>query len=105
MSTRNNGSTSTPAGRVLARVLLYYLAVAIIGGLVWRYLPRSRIIQASSLEALFGEATETVRGSGRNMVITSPDQGTLAITVAIAMFASGLLTLPVAWIYTLTRSK
>jgi hypothetical protein len=32
-------------------------------------------------------------------------QGTLATTVALAMIAAALLSLPVAWVYTLTRSR
>ncbi len=101
----NNGSTSTPAGRVLTRVVLYYAVVALLGALAWRYLPRTRIIAADSLDALFGTATEVVRGSGKNAQVQPPNQGTLALTVLLAMLAAGALALPVAWIYTLTRSK
>ena|ERR1051325_3778507 len=105
MSTGNNGSTSTPAGRVLTRVVIYYAALATIGVLAWRYVPHTQMIASESLDALFGSGNEVVRGSGKNIQILAPGQGTLAATVAIAMLAAALLTLPVAWIYTLTRSK
>jgi hypothetical protein len=103
-----NGSSATPttsATRVLTRVVLYYAVVFIAGTLVWRYLPRTRLIAAESLDALFGSATEVVRGSGKNATIQAPDQGTLALTVVVAMLSAAALALPVAWVYTLTRSK
>jgi hypothetical protein len=104
MATGTNGSTAAPATRVLARVVIYYLVVGIAGLLVWRFLPRTRLIAASSLDALFGSATEFVR-AGKGMVAQPVDQGTLAFTVTIAMVAAALLALPVAWIYTLTRTR
>src|SRR6266581_1171271 len=104
MATGNNGSIATPATRVLLRVGVWYVVLAILGALAWRYLPRTRLIAEGSLDALFGSATETVRGSGKNAVIQMPDQGTLAATVALAMLAAASVALPVAWIYTLTRS-
>jgi hypothetical protein len=105
MATGNNGSIATPATKVLLRVGVWYVVLAVLGGLTWHYLPRTRIIAEGSLDALFGSATQTVRGSGKNMVIEQPDQGTLAATVALAMLAAAAVALPVAWIYTLTRSK
>jgi hypothetical protein len=100
----DNGS-STPASRVLVRVVLWYAAIFAIGAFVWRFMPHTRIIASESLEALFGVASETVTGSGKNMQIQPPTQGTLALTVIMAMLAAAALAVPVAWIYTLTRSK
>ena len=104
MATRNNGSTTAPATRVLIRVVIHYLVLAAIGALVWRYLPRTRLIASDSLDALFGSATELVR-TGKTFVAAPVDQETLAVTVTLAMLAAALLALPVAWIYTLTRSR
>ena len=102
----DNGSIATPANKVLLRVGIYYVVVIALGFVAWRYLPRTRLIAADSLNALFGAATETVRGPGKNVVVEqSPTQGTLAATVALAMICAALVALPVAWIYTLTRSK
>lgn len=101
----SSSSASTSAARVLTRVVLYYVVVLVLGSLVWRYLPRTRLIAVESLDALFGNATEVVRGSGRNASVERVDQGTLAATVIIAMLSAAALALPVAWIYTLTRSK
>ena len=102
----NNGSIATPATKVLVRVGIYYLVVILLGALTWRFLPRTRLIAQDSLSALFGSATEIVRGPGATAGAGAPvDQGTLAATVALAMMAAALVAFPVAWIYTLTRSK
>ncbi|HEX3866710.1 MAG TPA: DUF4956 domain-containing protein [Gemmatimonadaceae bacterium] len=106
MATASTGSIATPATRVLIRTTVYYVAVAALGALAWRYLPRTRLIDDDSLGTLFGTATETVRRAGKNAVVVQPvDQGTLAMTVVIAMISAMLVALPVAWIYTLTRAK
>ena len=101
----NNGSIATPATKVLIRVGIYYIVVIALGALAWRFLPRTHLIAQESLSALFGAATETVTRSGKLAADAPVDQGTLAATVAIAMLAAALVALPVAWIYTLTRSK
>ncbi|HTE44981.1 MAG TPA: DUF4956 domain-containing protein [Gemmatimonadaceae bacterium] len=106
MATGSTNAIATPASRVFFRVILYYAALATLGLLAWTYLPRTRLIADDSLSALFGVATETVRGTGKNAVAVKPvDQGTLAATVALAMLSAALVALPVAWIYTMTRAK
>jgi hypothetical protein len=106
MATGSTSALATPASKVLFRIALYYIVIAALGALVWRYLPRVGLIADDSLNALFGEATETVRGSGKNAVVVRPvGPGTLAATVALAMIAATLVALPVAWIYTMTRAK
>jgi hypothetical protein len=98
--------SSSSAARVLTRVILLYAAVGVLGALAWRYLPRTHLVASDSLDALFGNATETVRGSGKKALVIEPtDQGTLAVTVMLAMLGASLLALPVAWIYTLTRAR
>jgi hypothetical protein len=98
----NNGSTATPAVRVLIRVAVYYVVVAILGYFAWHYLPRTQMITSDSLDALFGTATQVV---GKKGAVVAVDQETLAITVMLAMIAAAAVALPVAWVYTLTRSK
>lgn len=100
----NNGSIATPAARVLIRVAVYYVVIASIGYFVWRYLPRTQLITSDSLDALFGTATQVVRGK-KGAIEQTVDQETLALTVTLAMIAAASVALPVAWIYTLTRSK
>ena len=99
----NNGSTATPAVRVIIRVAVYYIVVATLGYLVWHSLPRTQMIASDSLDALFGTATQVVAKKG---AAAGPvDQESLALTVMLAMIAAALVALPVAWVYTLTRSK
>jgi hypothetical protein len=104
MATGSNSSAAEPATKVLIRVVIYYAVLALAGFVVLRYLPRTRMITATSLDALFGNATETVR-AGKTTVLAPVDQGTLAMTEMLAMLAAALLALPVAWIYTLTRAR
>jgi len=105
MATRNNGAYTTSATRVLLGVGLYYACLFTVGFLAWRYLPRTRLIASDSLGALFGPATEIVTKPSKGASLPAPDQGTLAATVMVAMLAAVSLTLPVAWVYTLTRSR
>lgn len=107
MATGSNGSgnTSTPAYTVLVRVSLYYTLLIALGALAYRYLPRTRLIAEGSLDALFGPATETISGFGKRAQTIAADQGTLAATVTLAMSFAALVSLPIAWIYTLTRAR
>jgi hypothetical protein len=106
MAPSTNGSVATSATKVLVRAALYYVGLAIIGFLAWRYMPRTQLIAGNSLEALFGPAVQVVPGDARAGATVQPvGSGTLAATVALAMTAAALLCLPVAWIYTLTRAR
>lgn len=105
MATSSNGALTTSATRVLVRVAIYYALLIAVGFVLWRFLPRTRLIASGSLDALFSAATEPISGSGKSPKVAAVDAGTLAETVALAMVAAALLTLPVAWIYTLTRSR
>jgi hypothetical protein len=88
-----------PATRVVIRCVVYY--VVLIGGatLAWPYLPRTGGLPTLSFDALFGLPA----AAGRAPVAL--DGLSLAGGVAIAMLASVLLALPVAWVYLITRAK
>jgi hypothetical protein len=99
---------STPATRVIVRSLVYY--AALVGGTavavrLWAHL------LPPSLEALLGLGADTapVATSFKDLADGAPpsglDEATLALTVGVAMAAAALLSLPVAWIYLLTRAK
>lgn len=105
MAPSSNGSFGTSATRVLVRTAIYYAALIALGVLAWRYLPRTRLIAGDSLGALFGPATQLSGASAGPAAGQAVDTGTLAVTVTLAMLAAGLATLPVAWIYTLTRAR
>ena len=96
------GTQSTATSRVVWRLVVYY-AILIGGGtLAWRQLPRGGSFAPASLDALFGGGPPV---SARGVSATPLDEVTLAVTVGVAMFASVLLSLPVAWVYLLTRAK
>ncbi|MEP6999161.1 MAG: DUF4956 domain-containing protein [bacterium] len=100
MATR--GMQTTATSRVVVRLVVYYVIIIGGGTLLWRMLPRAGAFAPSSLDQLFGGGPPvTTKG-----IATTPlDEVTLAVTVAVAMFASILLSLPVAWVYLLTRAK
>ena len=96
----NSGLQAGPATRVVLRCVIYY--VILIGGatLAWPYLPRTGGLPSLSLDAMFGLPSATSRQPS-----ATPDGLALAGGVAIAMLASVLLALPVAWVYLVTRAK
>ncbi|MEP6731540.1 MAG: DUF4956 domain-containing protein [bacterium] len=96
------GSTQTTTSRIVVRLIVYY--VILIGGgvIVWRLLPRAGAMAPTSLDALFGGGPPV---TSRGTAVTPLDEVTLAITVFVAMLSSVLLSMPVAWVYLLTRAK
>ncbi len=90
---------------------IYYTVLIAVGTLMWKWLPRGGAFAPASLEALFGQgrdAAQAIGGTGlaNGGEVTTPlDDVSMAITVAVAMFASVLLAIPVAWVYLLTRAK
>jgi hypothetical protein len=89
-----------PATRVVMRCVVYY--AILIGGaaLAWPYLPRTGGLPTLALDAMFGGPA-----SASGLVPAAPDGLTLAGGVAVAMLAAVLLSLPVAWVYLVTRAK
>src|SRR5262249_44517640 len=104
MAGSNGSYVTTTASKVIIRTALYYVVLTVIGVIVWRYLPRRRLMATDTLSSLFARATQVVASKGKSVQETL-DASTLAITVAAAMISAGLLALPVAWIYTLTRAR
>jgi hypothetical protein len=90
-----------PATRVVLRCVVYY--VILIGGaaLAWPYLPRTGGLPSISFDAMFG-GSSTVAQQDPAAALGG---FALAGGVAIAMLASVLLALPVAWVYLVTRAK
>jgi hypothetical protein len=95
-----SGFQAGPATRVVMRCVVYY--IVLIGGatLLWPYLPRTGGLPSLSLDAMFGLPT-----TGPRHAPVALDGLALAGGVAIAMLASVLLALPVAWVYLVTRAK
>ena len=94
---------STASNRVVLRLILYY--TVLIGGTVlfWKSIPHSANPAPASLDIIFGSGVDDVAKKGA--VPQGLDEVTLAVTVAVAMLAAVALSLPVAWVYLLTRAK
>ena len=105
MATGSNGSAAAPEFKVIVRVFAYYAVLITVGWVAWKYLPRTNLIPSTSLDSLFGGGQDIIKGSGKNAEYEPVAAGALAATVALAMIASALLALPIAWVYTLTRSR
>ena len=90
------------ATRLIVRAVVYY--IILVGGmtLAWQWLPRSNVAIPASLEALMGGVEDL---GAKGMPVAQLDEGSLAISVSVAILAAVLLSLPVAWVYQLTRAK
>lgn len=90
-----------PGARVVLRAVVYYAVLITATTLSWRLIPRTAQELPSSLDTLFGGGG----GASRAAQSTPLDEATLGLSVAVAMLAAVLLSLPVAWVYLLTRAK
>ena len=91
---------------IALRLVAYYALLFGAAYLTWHLLPHMRLAGRESFDALF--TTGSLVTSKRDAVAAAAapvDPSTLAITVGMAMIAGGLLALPIAWVYTLTRAR
>jgi hypothetical protein len=93
---------------IVLRTTVYYIVLFGLAAAIYR-LPQAQNVIHASLEALLsGGGVFTGLGSSssiKNAVPVHIDATTLALMVAAAMIGSVLLSIPVAWVYTLTRAK
>jgi hypothetical protein len=99
LSFSSQGSAAT---RLIVRAIVYYVVLIGVTTMAWRWIPRSNAAVPASLEALLGGGGGETAGG---LPAVPLDEGTLAISVAVAILAAVLLSLPVAWVYQLTRAK
>jgi hypothetical protein len=97
----SSGFKLEPGTRVVVRAIVYYAVLITITAFVWRFLPRSSFGLPPSLDTLFGGREAAARAAESVPL----DEVGLAGTVAVAMLAAVLLSVPVAWVYLLTRAK
>jgi hypothetical protein len=97
----SNGYKLEPGTRVVVRSAVWYAVLITLTTYLWRYLPHSPNELPSSLGTLFGGREAAVRAAQA----TPLDEVGLSITVGVAMLAAVLLSVPVAWVYLLTRAK
>ncbi len=94
--------TAAPATRVIVRCIVYYVVLIASAAIGWTRLPHNGVLAPTSLEALFGTGDAAARAADAAVAL---DEVSLAITVGVAMLAAVLLSIPVAWVYLLTRAK
>jgi hypothetical protein len=93
---------------IVLRLIGYYALLLGIAYIVWRWLPNAQVAGRESFDALFsttGFFPTSQRDVAAAAPTAGPDQLTLSLTTLFAMVAAALLTLPVAWVYTMTRAK
>lgn len=97
----SSGFKLEPGTRVVVRAAVYYAVLITVTTYAWSYIPHSAYGLPPTLETLFSGR----EAASRAAETTPLDEVDLAGTVAVAMLAAVLLSLPVAWVYLLTRAK
>ena len=95
--------TNHPLWRnVVARVVIYYALFGALAAVVYRYVPSAwGVLGGESL----GDLMAPVTGAGELRGLVAPGGGPTPLATMVAMVTAFATSLPVAWIYTLTRRK
>lgn len=91
---------SAPIAKALTKVVAYYVVLFVIGLLVWDLLPR-----AGGFAQSFDLSSGTALPAATKTAQVPVGEVNLALTVALAMISAILLSIPIAWVYVLTRAK
>src|SRR5688500_12615154 len=102
MAVRKPGFFGDPATKVVVKVAVYYAALIILGSLALRELPHSPGVSGVVLPSILGGGSGTAADAKS---VAAPLNGSMAALVSVSMVAAILLSVPVAWVYLLTRAK
>lgn len=102
MESPSPGVLKSPANRVVVRVVGYYAILIAAGWLILSQLPVSTGFGAFGLEPILNSGAAPGGAKATATITADPHRAT---AVAVAMLAAVLLSIPVAWIYQLTRAK
>jgi len=103
MDEKKSRPATDSGSRVVIRVFLYYIVLLTAGWFLLQKVPRFPSGDSGAFEALFGLVPHTaVTPQGD---VPTLDEYRLSLAVIASMLAAILLSLPVAWVYLLTRSK
>ncbi len=94
---------NAPVTKALVKVVVYYVILIAIGAVVWDALPHAGGF-AESFDLLSGTAAPPPDASAKAARLQVGELN-LAVTVALAMISAILLSIPIAWVYVLTRAK
>ena len=100
MAADEPGPLKSPAFRVVVRVLIYYAILIALGAAARSYFPGAASLNGESLSELFDGTKSSILKDG-----LKPTDEDRTFSVIAAMVSAILLSLPVAWIYQLTRAK
>ena len=103
MESPSKGALMSAATRVVLKVVIYYAILITIGWLVLNRLPTTPGLIGIGLDSVFGSGTPSKKDLAEAAI--RMDESSRAAAVAVAMTTAMLLSLPVAWIYQLTRAK
>ena len=105
MESRSTGVLASPSTRVLLKVIAYSAVLVLIGWFVQNDLPKTSAYAGFAFEPALDNAMTpgSNKAAGAAATIAAHPGG--ASAVAAAMIAAMLLSLPVAWVYQLTRAK
>lgn len=106
MSNHSSGALSKVQQNIVLRLVLYYLALAAIGVVLWRYVPEQ-------LRSSLSQAVQPLIGTtGFTPTFTTPDPGANALAphavllmALIGSISALLLSIPISWVYMFTRQK
>jgi len=101
MTDRSSSSLTSPSTRVIFKVVAYYAVLIPLGWLVLNWLPATSGFAVESFQPILEDGLAGATGSAA----TTGDDPGRSTAVAAAMTAAILLSVPVAWIYQLTRAK
>ncbi len=111
----SSGFKLEPGTRVVVRAIVYYAVLITATTYAWSFLPHSPYELPASLDTLFGgreaaarandSTARAIEAAARAAESAPLEEVGLAGTVAVAMLAAVLLSIPVAWVYLLTRAK
>ena len=105
MASRTANPADTPANKVVIKSALYYVLLLAVGVYAWFQVSPLQMASWGITTGLIPQTTHPALASGTGAGTSGAGHSTLAPTVIIAMLGALLLTLPVAWMYQLTRAK
>ena len=103
MESPSTGALMSPATRVVMKVVIYYAILITVGWLVLNQLPTTPGLIGIGLDSVLG-AGDRAKAILQKALFRWTSR-TRAAAVAVAMTTAILLSLPVAWVYQLTRSE
>lgn len=105
MTSLKAGALDSPVIRVVLRIVIYYVILVTIGYFARVYLAHSPPGADALAGTVFGLPQQGVVAATRSSAAQGGTETNRAITVTVAMLAALLLSIPVAWMYQLTRAK